>query len=245
VSIRDIFILLCAGVLAAVSITFYLSALKREEATIVVPLMQMIPVFGYIFGYIILGETLTSLQILASLIIISGAIILSLEFVEEEKIKLKRNVLILMCGCAVFFALYETLFKFVAIEVGFVNSTFWEHFGILLYGFILFISSHRYREDFKQILFKKYKRFEILSINVISEVLTLIGNIVTNFALLLAPLAMVQLVSVYQPVFTFIIGIALTLFFPRISTEKITTKHMLHKTFSIAIILIGSYLIFV
>lgn len=37
----------------------YIYALQRDEASIVVPLFQTIPVFGYILGYIFFGEQLT------------------------------------------------------------------------------------------------------------------------------------------------------------------------------------------
>ena len=245
VPLHDICILVIAGLLAAISITFYLNALMKEETTVVVPLMQLIPVFGYVLGYFVLGESLSSNQVIAFLIIIFGAFILSLEFIEEEHIKLKKNILFLMTGCALLFALYETLFKLVATDVGFVDSTFWEHVGIFSYGLILFAFSTQYRREFKEILHVKHRRMEILGINISSEVLTLTGNILTNFALLLAPLALVQLVSAYQPVFTFMIGIILTLFFPKISTEKIGIKHFIHKALSIGIILFGSYLLFV
>ncbi len=243
--LRDACILIIAGFLAAISITFYLSALKREEATIVVPLMQLIPLFGCLFSFIILGETLSHIQLIAFVIIIAGAFILSLEFIEEEQLRIKTSVLLLMTGCSVFFALYETLFKFVALDIGFAQSTFWEHCGILLYGIILFSFYPKYRNEFKLVLTRKRKRFEIISINVIAEILTLIGNVVTNYALLLAPVALIQLTSAYQPVFAFIIGVLLTLFLPHISTEKIGAKHLVHKTLSIAVILFGSYLLLI
>ncbi len=63
-------VLILSGILAASGIMMYLYALEHEETSMVVPFMQLIPVFGYIFAYLILGETLTSNQIIASLIII-------------------------------------------------------------------------------------------------------------------------------------------------------------------------------
>lgn len=235
--------LLSAGMIAALSITFYLYALDEEEASIVVPLMQLIPVFGYLFGYLFLGETLTTQQIIAFGIIVFGSVILSLDLVEENKYKIKIKVLMLMIGCTVLFALYETMFKFVAVDVGFVEATFWEHLGLLTYGIILFSFFPKFRNGFKLIVTQKSKRIEILGLNIGSEILTIIGNVLTNYALLLAPIVLVLLVGSFQPVFVFTIGILLTIFFPRISEENITSKHLIHKAFSILIILLGTYLL--
>ena len=85
---------------------------------------------------------------------------------------------------------------------------------------------------------------KIFSLNVVGEILYIIGNLANNFATLLAPVAVVLVVSSYQPLFVFIIGIVLTIFLPHISMEKISTKHLLHKIISILIIVIGSYFLY-
>ncbi|MEN9647422.1 MAG: hypothetical protein RLY57_226 [Candidatus Parcubacteria bacterium] len=244
ISLTGILTLMSAGIIGAISIMAYLYALNEEEASIVVPLMQMIPVFGFIFGFFFLNEKLTTLQIIGSLVTILGAVIISLEFAEEEKLKLKGKVFLLMLCNGILFALYETMFKLIAIDAGFLKSTFWEHLGLLTFGLFLLVFFKKFRTDFFKIIYHKNRRFQILGLNIGSEVLTLAGNMCTNYALLLAPIAVVLLIGSFQPVFVFAMGIIMTMFFPHISQEKITTRHIIHKAISILIILIGTYLLF-
>src|ERR1039458_2519080 len=82
ISVPDIVILLLVGVMSAVAFLLYLYALDIEEASVVIPLLQLIPVFAYFLSYLILGERLNKVQILAALIVILGIVILSLEFDE-------------------------------------------------------------------------------------------------------------------------------------------------------------------
>ena len=84
---------------------------------------------------------------------------------------------------------------------------------------------------------------KIISLNIGSESLTIIGNVATNFALIIAPVALVLTVSGIQPLFVFIIGVLLTVFLPKIYTERISKKHLVQKIISIFIIIIGSILI--
>ena len=58
VSFTDGFILLFAGLLSAAGFYFYLRAMNIEEASVVVPLFQFDPVFGYLLGFFILQESL-------------------------------------------------------------------------------------------------------------------------------------------------------------------------------------------
>ena len=65
----DKLLLLMAGGLSVVWIILYLYAIEIEDISVIVPWFLTIPIFGYILGYIFLGETLTFYQIIGSLII--------------------------------------------------------------------------------------------------------------------------------------------------------------------------------
>ena len=137
------------------------------------------------------------------------------------------------------FAFYEVLFKFVAVSEDFWVSTFWEHVGLIIFGAVLFVFVGRYREEFMKLL-RTNSRW-ILSLNLGSEILTFVGNIITTFVALSVPIALVLVVSSYQPGFVFVIGVLLTLLFPRIAQEKITRRDILQKVCAIAIIIVGSH----
>ena len=60
---------------------------------------------------------------------------------------------------------------------------------------------------------------------------------------MLAPIALVLLVDSFQPIFALIIGIILTMFFPKIVKEKLIAKSLLQKIIAISITLFGSYIL--
>lgn len=241
VSALDAVILVAVGVLSIFAIMPYMYALEEEEASIVVPLFQLIPLWGYLFSYLILDERLTPIQLIGSLFIIIGSGLITMEVDEENKIRFKRRIILLMLLSTVLFAFYETVFKLIAVDVGFVASTFWEHIGMLIMGIIFYITIKKYRESFLSLINNQGKK--IFSLNIFSESLTIVGNIATNFAVIIAPVALVLTVSGMQPLFVFVIGVSLTLFFPEFHEEKLTKKHLAIKIISILIIVTGSVII--
>lgn len=243
VSSFNIAILLFVGVLNAVSILLYMYALEKDEASIVVPFFQLIPVFGYLLGYLILGEVVENQKIIAASVVILGALVLSLEFNEERRINLKKSVLVLMGVSTFLLAFSEVLFKLVAVEEGsFWSSIFWNYTGLVVVGLILFICVRRYRVEFINLLRKSGKT--ILTINISSEIFTIVGNLVFSYATLLAPIALVMTVNAYQPAIVFLLGVTLTLYAPQISVEKISNRHLLHKGIAIAVMVFASYLLY-
>lgn len=243
ISSSDLLVLLFIGFLSAGAFYFYLMGMEMEEASIVVPLFQLIPVFGYFLGYLILGESLSTYQILSSLLIMSGIIVLSIEIDEENKLKLKTRVLILIAISSFLFALHDALFKKVAIVEGFWISVFWQYVSLTIFGLLILISVKKFREEFFEMFSKKIGG-KILFTNFTSEILYIFGNLSNNFATLLAPVAVVLVVSSYQPLFVFIGGVFLTIFLPKIAIERISKKHLFHKFISILVIIIGSYFLY-
>ena len=86
---------------------------------------------------------------------------------------------------------------------------------------------------------------KIITLNTISEILTIIGNLLTNYAILLAPVAMIYLVSSFQPAIVLFLTIVATKFFPNIAKENLTRKILLPKIVSIFIIILGSVILFI
>ena len=85
---------------------------------------------------------------------------------------------------------------------------------------------------------------KIFSLNTGSEILTIIGNLLTNYAMLLAPIAMVYLVSSFQPAIVLLLIIFTTKFSPNIAKEDLRQGVLLPKIIAIAIMIIGSAILF-
>lgn len=241
-SIKLIFAVLITlnGFLYVLSLLPYLYALAKDEASIVVPLYQLVPVFSYGLAYFALNERLSGLQILASVLIIVGAVALSIEF-NGNKTKFKSQVFWLMVLASFLVALNGLIFKFVAIKEDFWTTSFWEYVGLALFALFLLIFIKSYRRQFLKTL--KENRSLVISINGVNEVVNIIAKIAMNFATLLAPLALVWVVNGFQPLFVFIFGIILTLFLPQLGEERIEKKYLLQKILAIIVMFIGTYLL--
>lgn len=230
-------ILVTIGILVVFSILCYLYALRLDEATFVIPFYQTIPIFGFILAYLILGETLTKVQILASLAILFGALILSFD-IQGQRIRFKKKVVLLMITASFFYAISDVLFKFVAIERGFWISAFWTLVGKILIGLVFLAFILPYRQQFFLLL--KEAKGKILTLNSMNETLTIAADMTFQYATLLAPVALVLMVNSFQPLFVFVIGLGLTLFLPHIGKENISKTILVQKFLGIGIIISGS-----
>jgi len=237
----QIFALAVVGILNVFVLWCYLLALKDEEASVVIVFYQLVPVFAYVLGYFILGEVLTSLQLVAMAIIIFGTIMISFEIDSENKFKFRRKAILPMLAASFFWALGSVIFKAVAIEENVWRSLFWEYSMLLVVGVGIFIFVRSYRVNFLSVIRNNSK--VILSISFMNEFVYILGNLAFAFAYMLAPIALVLLTNSFQSIFVLVIGIFFTVFFPKISVEKIQAKHLWLKIIAICITGIGTYLL--
>jgi drug/metabolite transporter (DMT)-like permease len=237
----QILALAVVGILNVLVLWFYLLALKEEEASITIVFYQLVPVFGCILGYFILGEILTKLQLIAMAIVLLGTTVISIEIDEENKFKFRGKTILPMLAASFFWALGSVIFKAVAIEENVWRSLFWEYSMLLVVGIFIFVFIRSYRENFLSAI--RYNSKTILSISFANEFLYILGNLAFAFAYMLAPIALVLLTDSFQSIFVLIIGVILTIFFPKISVEKIQGKYLWPKIIAICITGIGTYLL--
>lgn len=242
VSNNDILILVFTGFLTVTWIILYLYALEVEEVSNVAPWFLTVPMFGYVFGNIFLGETLAINQIIGAIITIIGMILISIDFSGEKK-RIKYKPAIYMLVACVLVAISGILFKYVTVENNFWVSSFWEYAGLGLTGLVLYVFVPKYRREFMHM--NNTGGRKIFFVNTASELATISGNLLTNFALLLAPVTMVYLVGSFQP--AIVLGLTLlgTKFFPHIIKENITKKILIPKIIAIGILIVGSVFLFI
>ena len=157
-------------------------------------------------------------------------------------LRMKWRLAGLMTASSLIFGLHAVAFKFVAAKADFWGACFWEYAGFVVAGCFIWAFSPASRESFLRLLRpERRKDFRwIMGLSVFSEIITLIGNLATNLALLMAPVAMVLLVSSLQPAFVFLLGIAGTLIIPRFVQGSLTRRDLLHKGLSIATMCAGA-----
>jgi drug/metabolite transporter (DMT)-like permease len=232
--------LVATGMSSVFAAVCYLYALDMDEASFVTPFYQMVPIFAYILGYFILGETITFAQGVGSFVVIVGAIALSFEF-GRRGVRFKRKVVALMLGASVLSAVNGVIFKLIAVDEGFWASLLWGFVGQGIAGLTLLVCVPGYRRDSLAL----FKEKEVAAIGLIALSRTLFGvsEAVTLYATLLAPVALVLLVNSFQPFFVFAIGIALTLLVPGVAKESLGGMKMLQKAVGIGLMVAGGYVI--
>jgi drug/metabolite transporter (DMT)-like permease len=167
-------VLAVVGVLNILVLWFYLLALKDEEASVAIVFYQLVPVFGLVLGYFILGETLTRTQLTAMAIILVGTSIISFEIDGENNFKLRGQTIAFMVAASFFWALGSVIFKAVALEENVLRSLFWEHLMLTLIGIVIFIVARGYRAHFLAAIRTNSKA--IISLNFANEILYMVAT---------------------------------------------------------------------
>jgi len=204
-----------SGLLYMTAIFFYLQALQSEEASVVAPFFQAAPLFGYVLAYLVLGERLSSMQMFGGALIVAGGALLSVGFGSRRTFK--GRLVLLMLACAFALALASLIFKIYAIEAEFWTATFWAFAGQALFGAVL-LSVPAYRKELLAVL--GASAGPILAVSGANELINLGGVLGARYALLLAPLSLVQAIGSTTSLFVFIFGAALSVLYPGLGDRK-------------------------
>ena len=228
-----------SGILYMGAMLFYLRAIQTEEASVVAPLFQANTLFTFALGLIVLHEMPRGTQLAGAGLIVIGAIGLSL----DKKLRLgsfKPRLVLLMCAATFVLALSSVVFKLFAIHDEFWSTTFWTFVGEGLFGGAI-LCVPRYRKQFVQLLRKNPG--PVMGVNAANELINLGGGLGVRFASLLAPVALVSAISATSTFFVFLFGILLTVFFPKLGREDLSTRNLIQKALGGAAIMAGVVLI--
>lgn len=231
----SITVMAASGILYMGAMLFYLRALQSTEASVVAPLFQTSTIFTFVLGYIVLGEMLSVVNAMGALLIILGALLLSLDTSFHFK-TFKFRTLLLMLLCTFVLALSTVIFKYFAVREEFWSTTFWTYVGEALFG-VGILAIPKYFRQFLTLL--KTNTEALLAVNGANELINLGGGLGVRFASLLAPVALVSAISSTTTLFVFGFGILLTLFLPQIAREDLSRANLLQKGVSAALVAIG------
>src|SRR5580704_827906 len=247
-SLGSIALIALAGILYMTGMLFYLRALQNEEASVVAPFFQTGPLFGYVLAYLVLGETLSPRQLLGGVLIIGGALLVSIRIAPShpspasgggEGRGFKTRLAALMVACGFIMALASLIFKVFALKVEFWTTTFWMFVGEGIFGAALLMIPS-YRRQFIALL--RTNTAALLSINASNELINLGGGLGSRYALLFAPLSIVQAIG-STTLFVFAFGIVLSVFFPSFGREDLSGRELVQKGVAAVIVAIGVALV--
>jgi uncharacterized membrane protein len=228
-----------SGILYLSGLLLYLKSLQGEEASVVAPFFQAGPLFGYVLAYLVLGEILTPRQMAGGALIILGTLFVSLRFGKNAK-RFKARLAARMLTCGFIMALSGLIFKAFALKVEFWTTIFWMFVGEAIFGVAL-LSITSYRREFLTLLRKNTTA--LLSINGANEVINLSGSLGNRYALLFAPLSIVQAIGSTTTLFVFAFGVLLSIFFPKLSRENLSARELAQKGVAAVLVAIGVALV--
>lgn len=220
---------------------FYFKALEKNDASIVVVMFQLIPVFSYILALIFFKENLALQQIIGSILIILSAVLISFDF-EERNNKSKWLALILMALSSLLYATYFFLFDIGIRNSSYNSCAFWLQIGFLIQGIIL-ICFKNYRSTFIEAIKNNGKKY--FSLNITNEAINLIANLLVNFSNVTIPLALANVLNGFQGAFVFILGVIGVKLLPKYFKENISKKIVVQKISCIIISIVGLIIMFV
>jgi len=228
-------VMIASGILYMSAMLFYLRAIQSSEASVVAPLFQTSILFTFALGYFVLGERLSLINSIGVMLIILGAISLSL----NEKFRFhttKLKTFFLMLICTFILALSTIIFKFFAVHEQFWSTAFWTYVGEAIFGVgILLIP--KYFKQFVSLL--KNNTGPLLAINASNELINLGGGLGVRFASLFAPVVIVSAISSTTTLFVFLFGVILTIFIPKFARENLSRANLIQKGIVALIVAIG------
>lgn len=231
-----------SGILYMGAMLLYLHALQGEEASVVAPFFQTSPLFGFVLAYLVLGETLSQLQMIGGGLIIVGALIVSIQFGRQPAAGrgFKARLALLMLACGFALALASLIFKVFAIRVDFWTTTFWMFVGEAAFGAGL-LAVGEYRRQFIEVL--RTNTAALVSINASNELINLGGGLGNRYALMFAPLSLVQAIGSTTTVFVFLFGVVLSLVVPGLGREDLSARQLLQKGIAASLVAAGVALV--
>ena len=145
-----------------------------------------------------------------------------------------------MLACGLGGGAFRTDLQDFAIKVAFWTTTFWMFVGEALFGVAL-LAVGAYRRGLARVL--RTNTAALLTINGSNELINLGGGLGNRYALMFAPLSIVQAISSTTTLFVFAFGIALSVLFPRLSRETLSAGELAQKGAAALLVALGVALV--
>ncbi len=238
-SFQDFMIALLSGIFFIGGVFYSYSAIGQSTVSRVVPIQGgMIPLFSFIFAYLILGERLSGLQTLGFVFLVLGAVMISIR-VEHGKWTAKALVFATMSAFC--FALSSVLTKYTFDHSNFISGMVWTRIGFILpVPFILMSKTNR------TAIFNAPKEAGVKNVILYysSRVTGTVGGFLQNYAVSLGSVSVVNALQGIQFVFLLILTTLISRYYPNVLKEKINANIATLKLVAIATISCGLFLLF-
>jgi len=220
------------GIFSSFGVWSYYFSLSKEEVTRFIPIMSTSPLFVLLFAYIFLKEAFSSSIYLGIILLISGAILISVEnFLSNFKI---HKAILVSFGCAFLFALRNIFMKFALTGNEIWSIFLWIGFGSFIVSFSLLLIHHPHIRKKAELGIKHLIFVGIVGTIALFTFITAIN---------IGPVSLTSALLELQPLFVFVGATILSIFHPEILKEKITKSIVIQKMIAVGLIVLGAVLL--
>ena len=234
---------LALGIVAGLShylgLLLYFKAMMIEEASRVISLFYIGPIFTLILAAILLKENLTSPMYAGVLLLVLGAISISYKRVEGKGTVISPALgLLLLCSFTL--SIYEILTKYVLGSFDLTSYLFWEFAGFLIAAFLT--SSHpRIRHNFLKSV--KGMSRPVLFWRCVNTYMSLTALILYFAAMSIGLASLVSGATSFEPFFVLVFALLFSFFLPQVLKEDIGRRALVMKALAVTLIVAGAWLI--
>lgn len=230
---------LASGMITSFSSIFYYLALRDEEATTASIFFQVIPVLCIIADFVILGHSITIQQICGFILVLLAPIIITIARRHKKSRKLELKVF----G---FFMLYVILHTIG--NIGYAKAEqynpdamtlfFWFIVGRAIFDTICTFFIPKFRKRLKQVIKKDGAKFVLLATTTLG--LTALGDFLVRYSYNFTTTSLATALSnASELIVTFILGIILTIIWPKFGREKLNRHIVISHLIAVILIVIG------
>jgi uncharacterized membrane protein len=238
--LQDTLLILGTGILTCFAYSLYFKAVSLEEAGHINFLFQTFPVITLVLSFAILGERISSQQLIGFIIILTAVI--SVTKKKGDRFFELSPAFFLILLNNFLWAISSILIKFAFNISTFTDVVIYESFGVALGALIIYITSQKIRQAFRSTHAKLTRKAQILIFT--TESLNLLGKAFMFFAFSIGPVALVSIIIEGSQTFIAIgFGLILGMLLPKIFKEEAHIPDLPKKLACAALAVIGVYLL--
>lgn len=228
-------IALSTGAAFSISTLFYFRSIQVDEVSRVLPLYNLSPIFVAVFAALVLGERFPPIKYLGVVLIVVGAILLTLKHLRGFRFGKGMGWMLL---------------SVVTVSVGVVASKYVldsvDPWTLFAYGKLgTFFAGAPFAASGYRAFAAAYRRhgMRVPIFTGLSEGLTSITTIFFLYAGSTGYITLVNALVGTQPFFLLLFTVILTKYWPKVINEEIDRRLLARKTAAIAVMLAGAWLI--
>ena len=209
IGILPVLVAVVSGIFRTIAVTIILYNLQKEEVSRVIPAVYTYPIFVAIIAVLFMGETLGYLQWLAIIIVVAGAIIISLRQSPSGSAIWLGKPLLLLFGSSLLLAMADITSKYALAYI-----SFWNMFSLTAFcisGIFLLVSM---RPRILSQLSSMERRNSAIALLAFNETLAPVGIVLLFWALDRGLVSLVSTIASSRPVFVVIFALILSRVLP-------------------------------